>query len=146
MLEQGGGNIINISSAAADSGYPSPYGGTKQAVEALTAGFANELKARDVVVKALKPTSIIETPGYLFAQVPRDETGSESYETLPPDSYVEAAILLALQTTGTFTGRVHNDAQVIGHLADDDARRRFRDLNPSSWSTIMDNVTPGGDR
>ena len=141
MLDQGGGNIINISSGAADWRSPSPYGGTKRAVEALTAGFADELKTQGVAVNSLKPTTIIETPGYLFAQVPRDELGSEQPEIPPPDSYVEAATLLALQTPATFTGRVHNDAEVIGYLADDESKQRFRTLNPASWTAIMDGAT-----
>jgi NAD(P)-dependent dehydrogenase (short-subunit alcohol dehydrogenase family) len=138
MLEQGSGNIINISSGATEGG--TPYGGSKRALEAMTEGFAAELKPRGIVVNALKPVSIIETPGYLFAQVPRGEPAGEVPELPPPDSYVEAAILLATQTTDTFTGRVHNDAEVIGHLADDDAKNRFRELNPAAWTVIMDSI------
>jgi NAD(P)-dependent dehydrogenase (short-subunit alcohol dehydrogenase family) len=138
MLEQGGGNIINISSNASDGG--TPYGGTKRAVEAMTEGLANELMDDGIVVNALKPVSIIETPGFLFAQLPRDEMGAELPEIPPPDSYVEAANLLALQTTATFTGRVHNDAEVIGYLADDESKARFRALNPDYWSAIMDSI------
>jgi NAD(P)-dependent dehydrogenase (short-subunit alcohol dehydrogenase family) len=138
MFEQRSGNIINISSGAASRG--TPYGGTKRALEAMTEGLAAELKEQGIVVNALKPASVIETPGYLFAQVPRDELGSEAPELPPPDSYVEAAVLLATQTTDTFTGRVHNDAEVIGYLADDESKRRFRELNPDDWSATMDGV------
>ncbi len=138
MLEQGKGCIINISSGATDG--TTPYGGSKRALEAMTVGFAAELKARGIVVNALKPVSIIETPGYLFAQLPRGESDGEVPELPPSDSYVEAAILLATQSTDTFTGRVHNDAEVIGHLADDEARNRFRKLNPAYWTAIMDGI------
>jgi NAD(P)-dependent dehydrogenase (short-subunit alcohol dehydrogenase family) len=106
----------------------------------MTEGFAAELKQQGIVVNALKPASVIETPGYLFAQVPRDELGSDAPELPPPDSYVEAAVLLATQTTDTFTGRVHNDAEVIGYLADDETKRRFRELNPDYWSAMMDEI------
>ena len=137
MNEQKRGNIINISSGASFAG--TPYGGTKRALEAMTEGFAAELKQQGIVVNALKPVSAIETPGFLFAQLPRDEQRSDMLNLPPPDSYVEAAILLALQTTDTFTGRVHNDAEVIGYLADNETKTRFRELNPDYWSVIMDN-------
>ncbi len=137
MRAQGGGSIINVSSAATLGG--SPYGGSKRALEAMTEGFADELKAEGIAANALKPVNIIETPGYLFAQVPRDEPGSAP-ELPPSDSYVEAAVLLALQTPDTFTGQVHNDAEVIGLLSDAETQARFRALNPDYWSAIMDGV------
>ena len=111
MSQQKRGNIINISSAASQWG--SPYGGTKRALEAMTEGFAAELKKQGIVVNALQPVSAIETPGFTFAQLPRDEQGSIAPALPPSDSYVEAAILLALQSTETFTGRVHNDAELL---------------------------------
>lgn len=136
MREQQSGNIINISSAATRGG--TPYGGTKRALEAMTEGLAAELEADGIVVNALKPLGAIETPGFLFAQVPRDGEQSEALELPPRDSYVEAAILLALQTPESFTGRVHDDAEVIRHLADEETKTRFRELNPSYWSAVMD--------
>ena len=143
MIDAGCGNIINISSMAADWDYPSPYAATKRAVEAMTIGMAHELMRRGIAVNALKPTSIIETPGYLYAQVPRDEVDTAE-DFPPPDSYVEAAILLALQTPETFTGQVHKDAEVIGRLADAQTRKRFADLNPESWTEFMNSVKPVG--
>ncbi len=90
--------------------------------------------------------SAIETPGFTFAQLPRDEQGSNVPALPPSDSYVEAAILLALQTTETFTGRVHNDAEIIGYLADDRSKDRFRELNPDHWSVVMDSIESPGIR
>jgi len=136
MIDQGNGNIINISSAATAGG--TPYGSSKRALEAMTEGFAAELKIQGVVVNALKPVNIIETPGYLFAQVPRD--GTNAPDLPPSNSYVEAATLLAIQTTDSFTGRVHNDAEVIGLLADNETKDRFRALNPEYWTKIMDGI------
>jgi|TARA_Y100000310_G_scaffold345577_1_gene466811 NAD(P)-dependent dehydrogenase (short-subunit alcohol dehydrogenase family) len=138
MMEQRGGNIINISSGAVLGG--SPYGGTKRALEAMTVGLAAELKAENIVVNALKPVGAIETPGFLFAQVPRDGQGGRSPELPPPDSYVEAAVLLALQSTETFTGQVHHDAGVIALLADEETKDRCRKLNPEFWSAALDDV------
>ncbi len=149
MREQGRGNIINISSAATRGG--TPYGGSKRAVEALTEGLADELAEEGVAVNSLKPVDAIETPGFLFAQVPRggegaladksEEIGSASWPDLPPpDSYVEAAVLLAMQTPATFTGRVYNDAEVIGLLGDAALRERMRALNPEPWCAAINAI------
>ena len=138
MIEQGSGNIINISSAATRGG--TPYGGSKRALEAMTEGLASEHAANGITANALKPVGAIETPGYLFAQVPRGESLSDGRNLPPPDSYVEAAVLLALQTPNSFTGRAHDDAEIIGLLGDDETRARFRELNPESWVAVMDGV------
>jgi NAD(P)-dependent dehydrogenase (short-subunit alcohol dehydrogenase family) len=134
MLDQRRGNIINISSAATLGG--SPYGGTKRALEAMTEGLAAELKTSGIAVNALKPVSAIETPGYLFAQVPRG-SGEGAPRLPPPDSYVEASILLACQGPETYTGNVDNDAAVIAKLADDETVKRLCDLNPDFWVKEM---------
>ena len=137
MAAQNSGNIINISSIGSTHG--TPYGGTKRALEAMTQGLAAELKHQNIVVNALKPTNAIETPGFLFAQLPRNE--EDEVPDLPPqDSYVEAAVLLATQSVDSFTGRVHGDAEVIGHLADEATKQRFRELNPGYWTAEMDRV------
>jgi NAD(P)-dependent dehydrogenase (short-subunit alcohol dehydrogenase family) len=139
MVEQNSGNIINISSIGSTHG--TPYGGTKRALEAMTEGLAAELKQNNIVVNALKPAAAIETPGFLFAQLPRNnEEGSETPELPPQDSYVEAAILLAMQSVDSFTGRVHDDAEVIGYLADDATKNKLRELNPDYWGVAMDKV------
>ena len=135
MLEQQHGNIINISSAATLSG--SPYGGTKRALEAMTEGLALELQTKGIAVNALKPVSAIETPGFLFAEVPRGTGSANGPRLPPPDSYVEASILLACQTPETYTGRVNNDAEVIANLADAETVTRLRQLNPDHWIQAM---------
>ncbi len=134
MVAQRRGNIINISSGATVGG--TPYGGTKRALEAMTEGLALELRSKNIAVNVLKPVAAIETPGYLFAQVPRGQGGAP--ELPPPDSYVEASVLLACQTPDTYTGQINNDAEVIGNLADAQSQRRFSDLNPGYWVAAMD--------
>ena len=134
MLKQGRGNIINISSGATLGG--TPYGGTKRALEAMTEGLAAELRDQGITSNALKPVSAIETPGFLFAQVPRGE-GQGGVELPPPDSYVEAAVLLACQSPETYTGQINNDAEVIANLADEDTKRKLRELNPDYWVAAM---------
>ena len=136
MAEQQHGNIINISSAATMGG--TPYGGTKRALEAMTEGLALELRNKNIAVNALKPVSAIETPGFLFAQVPRGDGQGGAPQLPPPDSYVEAAILLACQTPDTYTGQINNDAEVIGNLADEKTKARLKDLNPDYWVSAME--------
>jgi NAD(P)-dependent dehydrogenase (short-subunit alcohol dehydrogenase family) len=132
MQAQGSGSIINISSAATRGG--SHYGATKRAVEAMTISLARELKDQGVAVNALKPVGAIETPGMLFV----DPQGPRQRPELPrPDSYVEAAIQLALATPATFTGQVFDDAQLIERLASAEAKARFRAENPANWVAAM---------
>lgn len=138
MIERKSGNIINISSVGALGG--SHYGATKRAVEAMTIGLANELKQHDIVVNCMKPVGGIETPGLLFGRAPGQVGGarpSDAPSLPPPDSYVEAAVLLALQDVASFTGRIHHDAELIRLLADEETKARFRELNPDHWVSAM---------
>ena len=154
MQAQQSGNIINISSVAARGG--SHYGATKRAVEAMSIGLARELKDQGITVNAMKPVGGIETPGLLFGrpqgagagvpapnQNPAARPAPQAYAPgarpgLPsPDSYVEAAVLLALQTPEAFTGQVYNDAQLIEILASDADKARFRSENPPNWVEAM---------
>jgi NAD(P)-dependent dehydrogenase (short-subunit alcohol dehydrogenase family) len=138
MLARKSGSIINISSVAARGG--SHYGATKRAVEAMSIGLAQELRDHGIAVNALKPVGAIETPGLLYDRSagrvrPAIPRGGRALP--PPDSYVEAAILLALQTPQSFTGQVHNDAEIIARLADEPTREKFRALNPPTWVASM---------
>jgi NAD(P)-dependent dehydrogenase (short-subunit alcohol dehydrogenase family) len=154
MQVQKSGNIINISSVAARGG--SHYGATKRAVEAMTIGLARELKDQGIAVNAMKPVGGIETPGLLFGrpqgagamapapgQDPTARPAPQAYQpgnrpNLPsPASYVEAAVLLAMQTPDTFTGQFYNDAQLIERLASDADKARFRAENPPNWVEAM---------
>ena len=135
MQAQKSGNIITVSSVAAERAN-SHYGATKLAVEAMTRSLAGELKDQNIAVNALKPVTSIDTPGRLFGRAEGRRTGAS--EDLPTEnSYVEAAILLALQTPATFTGQVANDAQLIERLASDDVKARFRNENPKPWVAAM---------
>jgi NAD(P)-dependent dehydrogenase (short-subunit alcohol dehydrogenase family) len=154
MQAQKSGNIINISSVAARGG--SHYGATKRAIEAMSIGLARELKDQGIAVNAMKPVGGIETPGLLFGrpqgagamspalgQDPTTRPAPQAYAPgarpgLPaPASYVEAAVLLAMQTAESFTGQVYNDAQLIERLASNADKARFRLENPPNWVEAM---------
>jgi NAD(P)-dependent dehydrogenase (short-subunit alcohol dehydrogenase family) len=140
MTEAKSGNIINISSVAADRG-GSHYGMTKRSMESMTLGFANELRNQGIAVNCMKPVGGIETPGLLFGRAPGQVGGARpagAPGTPPPDSYVEAAIILAQMTPETGTGIVMNDAQIINKYADDAAKKRFRELNGENWAAAME--------
>jgi NAD(P)-dependent dehydrogenase (short-subunit alcohol dehydrogenase family) len=102
------GSIINVSGRSRTRG--SPLEATKAAIETLTIGLANELRGSGVAVNSLRPVGFIDTPGVLLnSEVkPRDLT--------PPDSYLEAAVLLATQTSETYTGQIGTDADVMRDL------------------------------
>ena len=141
MIEQRSGNIINISSVGALGG--SHYGATKRAVEAMSIGLAAEQRENGIAVNAFKPVRGIETPGLLFGRAPGQVGGPRpaGEEIPPPDSYVEAAVLLAMQTPETFTGQVVDDAEVIARLADPTTQQRMRDINPPAWIAAMTGST-----
>ena len=54
----------------------------------------------------------------------------------PPDSYVEAAVLFAMQTPATCTGAVLTDAEVVQRFAPDKLEA-YKALNPASWSESL---------
>ena len=60
LLEQGGGSLVNISSAGALAGFPLqlPYTAAKQGVVGLTVALANELAAQSIRVNSVHPTGV----------------------------------------------------------------------------------------
>ena len=60
---------------------------------------------------------------------PRDVT--------PPHSYVEAAVLLAMQVGSSYSGRTATDAEVIRDLSDEATLRHYSVLNPPSWNAPL---------
>lgn len=129
MQAQKSGNIINISSVAARPDGGSHYGATKRAIESMTIGLANELRGDGIAVNCLKPDGGIATPGLFFARGGMEAAAAQGLTEsgLPSsDSYVEAAILLALQTPDTCTGGVFYDGEAIDRFADDATKARLR--------------------
>jgi citronellol/citronellal dehydrogenase len=143
MIQQGSGNIINISSVAANRG-GSAYGATKRAIEAMTIGLANELREKGIAVNCLKPVGAIETPGLMMAY---GGAGRRASSTMAPsDSYVEAAVLLAMQTVETCTGAVYTDAEALKALGNQALYDKFKAANPPNWSEPIQtfNAPAGG--
>jgi SDR family mycofactocin-dependent oxidoreductase len=60
LLHQGGGSLVNVSSAGAIKGFPlqTPYTAAKHGVVGLTLALANELAAQNVRVNTVLPTGV----------------------------------------------------------------------------------------
>jgi citronellol/citronellal dehydrogenase len=114
MIAQGGGSIINITSAGARTA--SHYGITKRALELFTIGLAAEQASHGIAVNALKPVTAIETPGMYYGRSGAG-SGAPGRRYPGPERYVESAVLLALQTPETCTGQVFDDAGAMERLA-----------------------------
>jgi NAD(P)-dependent dehydrogenase (short-subunit alcohol dehydrogenase family) len=121
-MAQRGGSVINISSYGSLSG--THYGATKRALEAMTVGFAEEQRGNGIAVNALKPLVSIETPGMFFPGGGVAATPGRAVSQ-KPDRYVEAAVLLALQTPDSCTGQIFDDAQAVLQLGDAGTKARF---------------------
>ncbi len=147
MTEQKSGSIINISSVAADRG-GSHYGMTKRSMESMTLGLAGELRGNGIAVNCMKPVGGIETPGLLFGRAPGQVGGARpaGMGTPPPDSYVEAAVIMALMTPDTGTGIVMNDAQIINAYSDEATKKRMRELNGENWTQAMTVPVPAANQ
>jgi len=135
MIEQGSGSIITVSSISAHRG-GSHYGATKRAVESMTIGLADEVRDKGVAVNCLRPVGGIATPGLLYPRAPGQDDHLELGELPQPDSYVEAVILLALQTPQSCTGAVFTDAEALRALAPA-TFERFKAANPANWSAAL---------
>ena len=60
LLDQGGGSLVNVSSAGAIKGFPlqTPHTAAKYGVVGLTLALANELAAQNVRVNTVLPTGV----------------------------------------------------------------------------------------
>lgn len=131
MVAQEAGTILAISSIAAQR--PSHYGVTKRAVESMVEAFAQEQRAHGICVASLRPVAAIETPGWLAA---RDAATRQTraHRISPPDSYVEAAVLLAARAGPAHSGCHFTDADVLRTFGGEEAVARYRRINAAVWS------------
>jgi len=123
MIEQKSGNIINISSRAAENVYSSlpgrsgervisgiAYGASKAALERLTIGLAAEVEEYNIAVNALKPGAAVLTEGLKSW---RPEIENYASKLVSPYQYMtKAAVFLATQDAKGITGRVFIDKQL----------------------------------
>jgi citronellol/citronellal dehydrogenase len=125
MRAQRGGSIINVSGRSRTPG--SPLDATKMAIETLTIGLANELRPQGIAVNCLRPVGFIDTPGVLL------NPDVKPSDLTPPDSYVDAAVLMAMQTADSYTGQLKTDAEAIRDLTDETTLQRYKAMNPRAW-------------
>lgn len=118
MIARGRGNIVNISSDAAQSPGDGPYPQTpglplhgyatsKAALEHLTRTVAYELARHNVSVNAVLPSLAIATPGTVFA------SGGLVGTTLPMDRFVDAVELLCAVPSDERTGSVVHSEDLL---------------------------------
>lgn len=118
MIRHGGGNIVNISSDAAQSPGEGPYretpglamhayGTSKAALEHLTRTVGYELARHDIAVNAVLPSLTIQTPGVVFA------SGGNVGATLPMERFVDAVELLGGVSSAERTGTVTHSEDLL---------------------------------
>jgi citronellol/citronellal dehydrogenase len=130
MQNQRSGNIINVSGRSRKRG--SPLNATKAALETLTIGLADELRSQFIAVNCLRPVGFIDTPGVLL------NNNVKPSDLTPPNSYIDAAVLLAMQTADAYPGQVKTDAEVIRDLADKAVLQHYGAMNPRAWLNSLD--------
>ncbi|HEY7296135.1 MAG TPA: SDR family NAD(P)-dependent oxidoreductase [Dehalococcoidia bacterium] len=112
MQAQGGGSVINISSAAANrEGLSGHYGVTKIALEWMTKAFAEELRDAGIACNALKPRGVIDTPGARFGR-----GGNAPQNADPKEDFVEASVILATATPAILTGDALFEHEVLARF------------------------------
>jgi len=115
MMEQGKGNIINISSGAGRTGgkvRSLPYNVSKFGAEGLTYAMALQMKPHNISVNALRP-GIMDTAFHMFS--PQDWR----VKMRPPERVKSLAVYLATQTVDTMTGESVDLAEWESHLQAD---------------------------
>lgn len=119
MMEQRSGNIIAMTSVAAKRKAPPGevcYSITKSGMELFCWGLSQEVKEYNIAVNDLYPTGGVTTDGFkhVFRNV---DLGDDVLKRMKsPDQIAEAALWIAQQDAGTFTGRSVNDDEVRGFI------------------------------
>jgi len=115
MMEQKSGNIIAMTSIAAKRLAPPGevcYSITKSGIELFCWGLAQEVKEYNIAVNDLYPTGGVVTDG--FKMVFRKKNLNEDFlkQMKTPEHIAQAALWIARQDAGTFTGNSVNDDEV----------------------------------
>ena len=118
MMRRGRGNIVNISSDAAQSPGEGPYprtpgiplhayGTSKAALEHLTRTVGYEFARHGIAVNAVLPSLTVETPGAVFA------SGGQVGSTLPMERFVDAVEFLCTVSSAERTGTVMHSEDLL---------------------------------
>jgi len=115
MMEQKSGNIMCMTSIAAKRQAPPGevcYSITKAGIELFCWGLAQEVKEYNIAVNDLYPTGGVTTDGFKEVFKRRSFSEEELGRMKSPEQIAEAALWIAQQDAGTFTGRSVNDDEV----------------------------------
>lgn len=122
-MKEAGGDIINISSGAADFPGPGPYdeprsggqfyGMVKAGLERFTQGIAMELQEHRIACNILTLRYLIKTPGHWYALTTPDAPQTEFEEAV---WMAKAAAWIASQPP-SFTGNIVDDQEMRDTLA-----------------------------
>jgi NAD(P)-dependent dehydrogenase (short-subunit alcohol dehydrogenase family) len=113
MMEQRSGNIINISSLAADERdaglVPTgvAYAVAKAGLDRFTIGLAVEIGKYNIAANCLKPKEVVDTEGMRFWTTEEERKG-----WVPPDKMVNCAVFLASQSAAGVTAMVATDEEL----------------------------------
>jgi citronellol/citronellal dehydrogenase len=113
IIEQRRGNIINISSLAANERDEATvsmglaYAVGKAGLDRFTWGLSAEVGKFNIAVNCLKPQHVVDTEGMRFWV--KEE---ERKDWVSPEKMVKCAVFLAQQDAGGVTGTVATDEEV----------------------------------
>jgi NAD(P)-dependent dehydrogenase (short-subunit alcohol dehydrogenase family) len=130
LLAQRWGRIINVTTSFATMlrGGFHPYGPCKAALEAMSAGHAEEFKASGVTVNVVLPGGPVDTP-----MVP-PESGFDRRALIAPQVMAPPIVWLCSDAAGGVTGNRYIAAHWEATLAPEEAERRCR--APIGWPGI----------
>ena len=101
MIEQGSGNIINLSSVlAVKIKYSVIYGASKAAIERLTLGMAKEMEKYNISVNALRPSFTVTEA--VQAELPDLDTS----DWQEPAMWGKYTAMVAAQNNTSLTGKI----------------------------------------
>jgi len=105
MIEQGSGNIINLSSVlAVKIKYSIVYGVSKAAIERLTLGMAKEMTKHNIAVNALRPSFTVTEA--VKTELPDVDTS----DWQKPEMWGKYAAMAAARDAGSLTGKILDES------------------------------------
>ena len=139
MMKSRWGRIINITTSFFTMLRPMfhPYGPTKAALEAMSAGHAGEFQSQGITVNVVVPGGPADTP-----MVPA-VTNVDRKDLIPPESMIPPILWLCSDAASNVTGKRFVAANWDDHASVADARANSESL--IAWPELANNpVWPGG--